>query len=104
MTLLVSDDNRKISGMIETLPYVFGSRERHPKLTEEIHITLTPIPKVDILCCSLFYTSHIKLSTGHFTQGVDSSRQNALFFVVVVMRQPMMESQTAVCKRACVNW
>ena len=47
-------------------------------------------------------TSHIKLSTGLFTQGVDSSRQKALFFCV--MRQPMMESQTAVCKRACVDW
>ena len=47
------------------------------------------------------YTSHIKLSTGLFTQGVDPSRQKAIFFV---MPQPMMESQTAVCKRACVNW
>ena len=31
----------------------------------------------------IIYTSHIKLSTGLFTQGVDSSRQKALYFFFV---------------------
>ena len=29
---------------------VFGSCERHSKLTEEMHIRLKPIPKEDSLC------------------------------------------------------
>ena len=40
----------KILVMIGTLLYVIGSRERHSKLTEEMHISLGLIPKKDTLC------------------------------------------------------
>ena len=39
----------KFSVMIETLLYVLGSCERHPELTEEMHIPLRPIPQEDFL-------------------------------------------------------
>ena len=34
--------------MIGTVLYVFGSRERHSKLTEEMYTPLRPIPKEDL--------------------------------------------------------
>ena len=49
---LISDSNRKILVMIGTLLYVFGSCERHVKLTEHMHILLRLIPKEeDTLRC-----------------------------------------------------
>ena len=52
---LISDHNRKISAMLGTLLYVFGSCERHSKLTEDVHIPLRPIPKEDNLRRLRFY-------------------------------------------------
>ena len=42
---IFSDDNWKMSVMIETLVYVFGSCERHSQLTEEVYIFLRPTPR-----------------------------------------------------------
>ena len=39
---------------IGTLLYVFGSCERHSKLTEQMHVPLRPIPKEDTLRCRRF--------------------------------------------------
>ena len=50
---LISDDVLKISVMIGSLLCVFGSCERHSKLTEEMYIPLRPIPKED--CSSLMF-------------------------------------------------
>ena len=44
VTQFISDGNRKISVMIGTLLYIFGSCERHSKL-KEMHIPLRLIPK-----------------------------------------------------------
>ena len=41
--------SRKSAVMIATLLYVFGSRERRSKHTEEMYIPLRPIPKEDCL-------------------------------------------------------
>ena len=47
--LLISffDDNRKISVMMGTLVYVFGSCERNSELTEKMLILLRPTPRED---------------------------------------------------------
>ena len=44
--------------MIGTLLYVFGSCERHSKLTEEIYIPLGPVPKEDTLDMSINWASN----------------------------------------------
>ena len=44
---LISYDNRKITVMIGTVLYVFGSCERHSNLTEEMYVPLRPISKKD---------------------------------------------------------
>ena len=42
---LISDDNRKISVITRTLLCVFASCERHSELTEQVYISLRPIPR-----------------------------------------------------------
>ena len=49
MSNLFSDDNRKIPGYDRNSSLRFGSRERHSKLTEKMHVPLRPILKEDTL-------------------------------------------------------
>ena len=52
-------------------------REIYPKLGRNVYDSMLVSRQCEI------YTSHIKLSTGLFTQGVDSSRQKALLLLLL---------------------
>ena len=54
MISLISNDNLKISVIIGTLLYVFGSREHHSKLEHRDYTPLRPIPSGHIPCSLTF--------------------------------------------------
>ena len=56
---LISDDSQKLSVMIGTLLYIFGSCGRHSELTEEMNISLRPTLKEDSSSLMFLYTGQV---------------------------------------------